>query len=165
MTQCFRDQLRAADTGGKRVHLWFRTITDFALNAPARHLDTPPRTPYPNAYSERARRAIYLARLEKGPFSYGEIGLEHLLLGALRSDEELASALLGPHGMETLVTMVRAMETNKVVPRSPLLRWERGRPRRGGTWFGLQESSCEGPARSARLWREAEFPPHLVGDS
>jgi hypothetical protein len=133
MTQCFRDQLRAADTRGKRVRLWFRTIVDFALNVPARHLETPPRTPYPNAYGERARRAIYLARLEKGPFSYGEISLENLLLGALRSDEELTSALLGPHGMETLVTMVRAMETNKVVPRSPLLRWERGRRRRGPT--------------------------------
>jgi hypothetical protein len=35
--------------------------------------------------------------------------------------------------METLVTMVRAMETNKVVPRGPLLRWERERPRREGT--------------------------------
>jgi ATP-dependent Clp protease ATP-binding subunit ClpA len=31
------------------------------------------------------------------------------------------------------VTMVRAMETNKVAPRSPLLRWEHGRPRREGT--------------------------------
>jgi hypothetical protein len=73
MTQCFRDQLRAADTGGKRVRLWFRTIADFALNAPARHFDPGPITLYRNAYSERARRAIYLARLEKGPFSYGEI--------------------------------------------------------------------------------------------
>ena len=133
MTQCFRDQLRAADTRGKRARLWFRTMADFALNAPARHFDPPPRTPYPDAYTERARRAIYLARLEKGPFSYGEISLEHLLLGALRSDEELASALLGSHGMETLVTMVRTMEINKVVPRGPLLRWERGRPRRGPT--------------------------------
>jgi hypothetical protein len=133
MTQCFRDQLRAADTRGKRVRLWFRTMVDFALNAPARHLEPPPRTPSPNAYSERARRAIYFARLEKGPFSYGEISLENLLLGALRSDEELASALLGSHGLEPLVTMVRTMETNKVVPRNPLLRWERGRPRRGPT--------------------------------
>jgi ATP-dependent Clp protease ATP-binding subunit ClpA len=90
-------------------------------------------TLYRNAYSERARRAIYLARLEKGPFSYGEISLENLLMGALRSDEELTSALLGSHGVETLVTMVRAMETNKVVPRSPLLRWEHRRPRREGT--------------------------------
>ncbi len=133
MTQCFRDQLRAADTRGKRVRLWFRTIVDFALNAPARHLETSPGTPYPNAYSERARRAIYLARLEKGPLSYGEVSLENLLLGALRSDDELTSALLGPRGLETLVTMVRAMEINKAAPRSPLLRWERGRPRLGPT--------------------------------
>ena len=131
MTQCFRDQLRAADTTGKRVRLWFGTMIDFALNAPVRHLEPPPRSPYPNVYSERARRAIYFARLEKGPFSYGEISLENLLLGALRSDEELAGALLGTHGLEPLVTIVRAMETGKAVPRSPLLRWERGRPRRG----------------------------------
>ena len=133
MIQCFRDQLRAADTRGKRVHLWFSTIVDSALNAPARHLETPSRTPYSNAYSQRAKQAIYFARLEKGPLSYGEISLENLLLGALRSDEELASALLGSPGMETLVTMVRTMEINKVVPRGPLLRWERGRPRRGPT--------------------------------
>lgn len=35
--------------------------------------------------------------------------------------------------METLVTMVRAMETNKVVPRRSLVRWDRGRPRLGPT--------------------------------
>lgn len=132
MTQCFRDQLRAADARGKRVSLWFHTIADFALNAPARHFDPGPVSLYRNAYSERARRAIYLARLEKGPFSYGEIRLEHLLVGALRSDEELASALLGSHGMETLVTTVRAMETDKVL-RSPLFRWKHGQPRREGT--------------------------------
>ena len=105
----------------------------FALNAPARHFDWAPSTPYPDAYSEHARRAIYLARLESGPFSYGEISLEHLLLGALRSDEGLTRYLLGSHGMETLVTMVRTMETNNVVPPSPLLRWERGSPSQGGT--------------------------------
>ncbi len=131
MTQCFRDQLRAADTTGKQVRLWFGTMIDFALNAPARHLEPPPRSPYPNVYSERARRAIYFAQLEKGPFSYGKISLENLLLGALGSDEELAGALLGSHGLAPLVTRVRAMETDKVVPRGPLLRWERGRPRRG----------------------------------
>ena len=146
MTQCFRDQLREADTRGKRVRLWFRTLADFALNAPARHLDTPPRTPYPNAYSERARRAIYLARLEKGPFSYGEIALEHLLLGALRSDEELTRALLGSRGMETLVTMIRAMETSKVVPRSPLLHWERGPHRR----VGILSLDCKKALAKAR---------------
>jgi hypothetical protein len=148
MTQCFRDQLRAADTRGKRVRLWFHTIADFALNAPARHLETPLRTPYPNAYSEHARRAIYLARLEKGPFSYGEIALEHLLLGALRSDEELTRALLGSHGMEALVTMVRARETDEVIPRSPFLHWERGRPRRGGT-LGLDCKKALAKARQA----------------
>lgn len=132
MAQCFRDQLRAADTVRKRVRLWFCTIVDFALNAPARHFESTFGTPYPDAYSERARRAIYLARLEKGPFSYGEVALEHLLLGTLRSDEELSSSLLGSHGMETLVTMVRTMGTNKAVPPSPLLRCERGCSRQGG---------------------------------
>jgi hypothetical protein len=132
MAQCFRDQLRAADTMNERIRLWFRTIADFALSAPARHFDLALNISYANAYSEGARRAIYLAQLEKGPFSYGEISLEQLLLGALRSDEELNSALLGSDGIDTLVSMVRAWETKKVAPPSPLLRWGR-RHRRAGT--------------------------------
>ncbi len=39
MAQCFRDQLRAANTIGKWVLLWFRTMADFALSLPARHLE------------------------------------------------------------------------------------------------------------------------------
>ncbi|MGA8669473.1 MAG: Clp protease N-terminal domain-containing protein [Terracidiphilus sp.] len=133
MAQCFRDQLRAADTRGKRVRLWFRTVADFALNVPARYFDSAHGTPYLGAYSERARRAIYFARLEKGPLSYGEISLENLLLGVLRSDEELTGALFGFDGINTLVAMVRAMETKKAVLPSTIFRWERRRSRRGGT--------------------------------
>ncbi len=39
MAQCFRDQLRAANTIGKWVRLWLRTMADFALSLPARHLE------------------------------------------------------------------------------------------------------------------------------
>jgi hypothetical protein len=39
MAQCFRDQLRAANTMGKWVRLWLRTMADFALSLPARHLE------------------------------------------------------------------------------------------------------------------------------
>jgi len=39
MAQCFRDQLRAANTIGTWVGLWLRTMADFALSLPARHLE------------------------------------------------------------------------------------------------------------------------------
>jgi hypothetical protein len=39
MAQCFRDQLRAANTIGKWVRLWLRTMADFALSLPAQHLE------------------------------------------------------------------------------------------------------------------------------
>lgn len=39
MAQCFRDQLRAANTIGKWVRLWLRTMADFALSLPPRHLE------------------------------------------------------------------------------------------------------------------------------
>jgi hypothetical protein len=39
MAQCFRDQLRPANSIGKWIRLWFRTIADFALSVPARHVE------------------------------------------------------------------------------------------------------------------------------
>ena len=148
MTQCFRDQLRAADTTGKQVRLWFGTMIDFALNAPARHLKPPPRSPYPNVYSERARRAIYFAQLEKGPLSYGKISLENLLLGALGSDEELAGALLGSHGLAPLVTRVRSNGNRQSGPARPspsLGAW--ASPPSTGTCFGLQRKPWRRPGK------------------
>ncbi|MGC2404225.1 MAG: Clp protease N-terminal domain-containing protein [Acidobacteriaceae bacterium] len=134
MVQCFCDQLRAADTSGKQFRLWFRTMIDFVLNVPARYLEIQLRTA-PGFYSERARRAIWMAGLEAGSSLQGnveipllggeEIGLEHLLLGTLRNDQELANVLLGAHGTETIARSIHAQRAH---PRRSLRPHYRDRP-------------------------------------
>jgi hypothetical protein len=117
MAQCFRDQLRTANTAGKRVRLWFRTIADFTLTLPARHLERGLRRlrgGIPDGYTKNARFAIYFAGFEASSFSRGETGLEHLLLGILREDQKLAVALLGSTGIKEIV---RAIETQEANPR------------------------------------------------
>ena len=115
MAQHFRDQLRAADTSSKRVSLWFCTLADLARSVPARHLE--PRRDGPYGYSECARRALWMAVNEAGWSAQGyvgilrlggaEVGLEHLLLGTLRSDPELATVLLGSNGTETIARSIQ----------------------------------------------------------
>jgi hypothetical protein len=122
MAQCFRDQLRAADTAGKRVRLWFRIMADFALTVPVRHLerlmrrDRTPARPSRHGtfddYSELAKRAIFFARHEAASFSGPEISLEHLLLGTLREDHELAAAVLGRNGIKGIFRAIEAQQTN-----------------------------------------------------
>jgi hypothetical protein len=114
MAQRFRDQLRAANTVGKILGLWARTISDFALTVAARHLEcgtrgygfvVPLRPRYqglPPGYTEGAMRSIYLARLEADALGSEEISLEHLLLGTLRHDPELGAAVLGRNGIEAI---------------------------------------------------------------
>jgi Clp amino terminal domain, pathogenicity island component len=132
MAQHFRDQLRAADTWSKRVSLWYRTLADFARSVPARHLE--PRRDGPHFYTERARRAIWMAQNEAASFAQGyvgilrlgggEVGLEHLLLGTLRSDPELATTLLGPNGTETIA---RSIQIEQAHPGIALRAEERAR--------------------------------------
>jgi hypothetical protein len=115
MAQYFRDQLRAADTFSKRVGLWYRTLADLARSIPARHLE--PSRDGARGYGESARRAIWMAQNEAAPFAQGyieilrlggaEVRLEHLLLGTLRSDPELATVLLGPNGTETIARAIQ----------------------------------------------------------
>jgi hypothetical protein len=114
MALCFRDQLRAADTAGKRVRLWFRTVADFALSIPARHLEFVLPRHGNSRFTDGALQTLFFARLEAGSFRRRQIGLEHLLLGALHKDRELATALLGPNGMEAVV---RAIEVHEANPR------------------------------------------------
>ena len=106
MAQCFRDQLRAADTAGARVRLWFRTMADLARSIPARYLECVPRS------GDGARQALFFARFEAGSFGRPEISLEHLLLGALRNDRSLAMALLGRDGVEGITAAIETYETN-----------------------------------------------------
>ncbi len=54
-------------------------------------------------YTEKARRTIFFARYEASQFGSRYIETEHLLLGLLREDKELASRLLGSHaGVESI---------------------------------------------------------------
>jgi hypothetical protein len=48
-------------------------------------------------YTEKARRAIFFARYEASQFGSPQIESEHLLLGLLRENRELARRLIGPH--------------------------------------------------------------------
>jgi hypothetical protein len=125
MTQCFRDQLRTADTAGKRLRLWLRTLADLVQSVPARYLEVLYQSDLArhgtsntwNAYSEGARRSLYSARLEASCFNAEEISLEQLLLGTLHNDQELATALLGLQGMNTIA---EAIQGRRPVPRNPL---------------------------------------------
>jgi hypothetical protein len=137
MAQCFRDQLRAASTAGKRFLLCCHTIADLALSVPARHLERGIRRcvvlaghvlrghlGIPRGYTEGAMQSVYLARLEAASFGAAEIRAEHLLLGALRQDPVLAAAVLGSDGLEG---MLRAIESDQGNPRPRLPRKERDR--------------------------------------
>lgn len=54
-------------------------------------------------YTEKARRTIFFARYEASQFGSPYIETEHLLLGILREDKELANQFLGSHAkLETL---------------------------------------------------------------
>jgi hypothetical protein len=139
MALCFRDQLRAADTGSKRVHLWFCTVADFALSIPARHLESMLPRHGNSRFTDGALQALFFARFEASSFSRRQISLEHLLLGALRKDRELANALLGPNGMEGIVQAIEAHEAN---------------PRRLPTQEELPLSQ-ECNTAIARAWQEA----------
>jgi ATP-dependent Clp protease ATP-binding subunit ClpA len=103
------------------------TAIDLALTIPARHLERWMRrlglrgSVFLQGWTEGARRAIYLARLEAASFNRREIGPEHLLVGTLRTDEP-AGALLGPNGFEEIV---RALETQEAHPRRVLPQRER----------------------------------------
>jgi hypothetical protein len=135
LAQSFRDQLHSATTWARRARLWFRATRSLVRNAPVRHLRhlwdfTMPRsrpTGDNNRYSEISR-ALWLARFEAGSSHSGEIRLEHLLLGTLRHDRELATVLLGSHGLETIARSIQttvayttpANETQTTLPEIPL---------------------------------------------
>jgi hypothetical protein len=120
MAQLFSDQLRAADTRGKLVVLWLRTLVDLARSVPARHADRPPLplsrldpvTPLPLVpWSATARRSIFFAREEASAFGSRVITVEHLLAGILRGEQELPE--LGPRRDELL----RELEAGETRPR------------------------------------------------
>jgi len=116
MAQCFRDQLRAANTSGKRILLWLCSLIDLTLTVPARHLE------YilplcRGRLSNSGSNALFFARFEASSYNCSEIRLEHLLLGALRDHHQGLIGLLGSGGVEEIVRAVEASE--KSVRRIP----------------------------------------------
>jgi hypothetical protein len=88
MVQCFRDQLREANTAGKLIALWLRTIGDLALTVPVQYWERAGRL---REYSPAARHAIFYAHYEAASFNGREVTLEHLLRGVLREEKKLAA--------------------------------------------------------------------------
>jgi hypothetical protein len=114
MAHCFRDQVWAANTVGKWIRLWLRVLLDLALSIPVRHLERvlPPRHRRVG-WTEEARRAVFNSRFEAASSTRADISLEHLLVGALRSDSKLATVLLGPGGLEKMLRLVQAEATQE----------------------------------------------------
>jgi hypothetical protein len=115
MARCFRDQLHSSSTPFARLTLWLRTLADLACSVPARHFEARVRLHRGSGavFSESSRLSIFFARQEASSFSSSEITLEHLLLGVIRQDRDLA-ARIGPLGVEEVV---RAVESAEGVPR------------------------------------------------
>jgi hypothetical protein len=112
MACCFRDQLRAAATPVALTRLWLRTLADLAWSVPARHLDGRARVHLGHSeIGEQVRMSVFFARQEASSFSRSEITVEHLLLGLLRNDAELA-ARLGPQAVAAIVQSIEHAETS-----------------------------------------------------
>lgn len=171
MAQYFCDQLRAADSAGKRLRLWLHTFADFAHNVPARHWEVVQQAVMGrvgksgscNAYGEGARRSLYLACLEASSFHSQEMSLEQLLLGTLRSDDEFATSLLGFQG----ITMIaQAIGSGRPVLANALPGQERESDHLssqkwiGPMWFPLNRS-CKKALAQAR--KEAHQSHQQVG--
>ena len=124
MARCFRDQLQSSSGPFARLALWLRTFADLACSVPARHFEARVRLHRGSsaAYSESSRLSIFYARQEASSFSSSEITLEHLLLGVIRQDRDLA-ARIGPQGVEEIRCAIESAERNpRRVPPSEDLR-------------------------------------------
>ena len=151
MANCFRDQLRTATSPAALVALWLRTLADLAWSVPARHLEGRVRFQTGHAgFSEGVRMSIFFARQEASSFSRREITVEHLLLGLLRNDAELA-ARLGPQAVEGIVQSIESAETNaRRVPPMEDLRMSR---ESRCAWFYALVAARGRPMESRHLLR------------
>src|SRR5690348_8043196 len=82
-------------------------------------------------YSESARRCVFFARYEAARFGSAQIEIEHLLLGILRIDSELALRLLGsPERLDAIRDQIgkqlpapqKGVSTSADLPLSPACR-------------------------------------------
>lgn len=116
--QLFRDRLRAERGFSRRFRFWLDVIADLVVSLPREHWrQTAPRPSAAVAmtrsglkrYIEQSRRAIFFARYEASHAGSVFIEPEHLLLGILRSDEDLAMRLFKTkENIESIVRQVRA---------------------------------------------------------
>jgi hypothetical protein len=107
--QLFRDRLGAERGFTRRLWFWLDLIADLVVSLPREHLrqtalhpapvvamtrsDHAPHTELNSGFKRfitLSRRAIFFARYEASRAGSGFIEPEHLLLGLLRSDEQLA---------------------------------------------------------------------------
>jgi hypothetical protein len=110
MAQLFADQLRDADTLDKMVRLWIRTLADLARTLPARYAENFHGGVGNLQFADSGRKAIFFARYEASSFGRREITTEHLILGVLRENGELARILLGKDGQDNILREIEAME-------------------------------------------------------
>jgi len=89
-TQLFRDRLQAERGFFRRLRFWLDVIADLAISFPREHWR---QNPF-ERYMEQSRRAIFFARYEASQTGSRLIEPEHLLLGILRTDDQLALRLL-----------------------------------------------------------------------
>ena len=114
MACAFRDQLRGATSAPAKLRLWARTLADLLRSLPIRHFEGLRRVQVGQlAYSEAFRHSVFLARHEASSFARREITVEHLLLGVLRNDSELAATI----GHDGVGEIVRAIESAEATPR------------------------------------------------
>ena len=126
--QLFRDRLRAERGLSRRFRFWLDVIADLVVSLPREHWrqttlrpsaaaamtksDDVPHTELKRGfkrYITQSRRAIFFARYEASHTGSGLIEPEHLLLGILRSDEDLAMRLFKTkENIESIVSQVRA---------------------------------------------------------
>ncbi|HEY6346549.1 MAG TPA: Clp protease N-terminal domain-containing protein [Bryobacteraceae bacterium] len=116
--QLFRDRLRAERGFSRRLRFWLDVIADLIVSLPREHWRQT--TLRPSAavvmtrsgfkrYITQSRRAIFFARYEASHAGSVFIEPEHLLLGILRSDEDLAIRLFKTkENIESIVRQVRA---------------------------------------------------------
>lgn len=104
-------------------------------------------------YNEKARRVVFFARYEASQRSSGCIELEDLVLGALREDQELKSAL-PPESLQLLVEQLRAVEPSLHRPTATSVDLPLSTAAQRALAYGADEAELQG--------QEAIRPGHLV---
>src|SRR5215475_4194440 len=71
-------------------------------------------------YTEKARRVVFFARYEASQFGASQIEAEHILLGLLREDRDLAARFFpthSPHFLQIRQLIEARIIPNRIVPK------------------------------------------------